>query len=83
MLEQNSCEIESTAAEWDILKNRLLPSLDMNSKYLDVWLRLFTITKIKSECSDVLHIIELLLITPYSNAKLERYSVQRVMQKLI
>ncbi|CAB3999783.1 Hypothetical predicted protein [Paramuricea clavata] len=27
---------------------------------------------LKNECSDVLHIIELLLITPFTNAKLER-----------
>ena len=30
------------------------------------------IEEIKSECSNMLHIIELLLVTPYSNAKLER-----------
>ena len=27
---------------------------------------------VKSQCSDVLHVIELLLITPFTNAKLER-----------
>ena len=72
LLEQNSCKIESITAEWDILKNRLLLSLDTNSKYLDVWLQVFATTNIKSECSNVLHIIELLLIIPYLNDKLER-----------
>lgn len=43
-LEQNPCKTESITAEWGILKNRLLPSLDTNSKYLDVWLQIFTTT---------------------------------------
>ena len=71
-LEQNSCEIESIAAEWNILKNRVSLSLDTNSKCVDVCSRVFTTIEIKSKCSNMLHIIELLLITLYSNAKLER-----------
>ena len=37
-----------------------------------MWSRVFATEEISKECSNVLHIIELLLITPYSNAKLER-----------
>ena len=37
LLEKNDCNVESIPAEWDILKNRLLPSLELNQKYLDVW----------------------------------------------
>ena len=40
-------------------------------KYLDVWQRIFTSPDRKSY-ENVLHLIELLLITPSTNAKLER-----------
>ena len=30
LLEKNDCNAESIPAEWDILKNRLLPSLELN-----------------------------------------------------
>ena len=72
LLEKNDCNIESIPGEWDILKNRLLSSLELNQKYLDVWSGVFATEEISKECSNILHIIELLLITPYANAKLER-----------
>ena len=40
--------------------------------YLDVWQKLLVNESVKSQCSDVLHVIELLLITSFTNAKLER-----------
>ena len=40
--------------------------------YLEVWAKLLTNTSVKEDCSDVLHVIELLLITPFTNAKVER-----------
>ena len=51
LLEQNSCETESIAGEWNILKKRVSPSLETYSKCLDVWSRVFSTTEIKSECS--------------------------------
>ena len=72
LLEKNDCNVESILAEWDILKNVLLPSLELNQKYLNVWSAVFATQEISKECSNVLHIIELLLITPYPNAKLEK-----------
>ena len=53
-------------------ENRLLSSLELNQKYLDVWSGVFATEEISKECSNILHIIQLLLITPYSNAKLEK-----------
>ena len=72
LLEKNDCNVESIPGEWDILKNRLLSSLELNQKYLDVWSGVFATEEISKECSNILHIIQLLLITPYSNAKLEK-----------
>ena len=40
--------------------------------YLEVWKSIFTNDNVKRECKNVLHVIELLLITPFTNAKLER-----------
>ena len=40
--------------------------------YLDVWQKLLVNESVKSQCSEVLHVIKLLLITPFTNAKLER-----------
>ena len=40
--------------------------------YLDVWQKLLVKESVKSQCPNVLHVIELLLITPFSNAKLEQ-----------
>ena len=46
--------------------------VDRDVKYLDVWANVFKNFSLKSQCKDVLHLIELLLITPFTNAKLER-----------
>ena len=40
--------------------------------YLEVWKSIFTNDNVKRECKNVLHVIELLPITPFTNAKLER-----------
>ena len=70
LLENNSCEVAEISAEWDTLKNRLRPLF--HSSYLDVWSGVFTSSEFQEDCANVLHIIELLLITPFSNAKLKR-----------
>jgi len=71
LLEKNSCVIKNVPAEWDILKNKLFQTLSQNQSYLDIWSGVFKNDEFNTECSNILHIIELLLITPYSNAKLE------------
>jgi len=43
-----------------------------NSKYLDIWRNVFNDETIKSECKNVLHVFEIMLITPFTNAKVER-----------
>ena len=73
LLKQNGCQTVNIISQWDILKNSVKPLLkkEKGNKYLDVWSHIFK-SEIKSDCQDVLHIIELLLLTPFSNAKLER-----------
>ena len=49
----------------------MLTSID-SIDYLQTWSKLFKNKDVMSSCSNALHIIRLLLITPFSNAKLER-----------
>ena len=71
---QNGCNIEEIPPEWDCVKAYLEPILKSQTKidYLEVWKSIFTNDNVKRECKNVLHVIELLLITPFTNAKLER-----------
>ena len=39
--------------------------------YINAWQKLLINKSVKSQCSDILHVIELLLITLFTNAKLE------------
>ena len=54
------------------MKNKLFPSLELNRNYLHKLLQVFTANEIKTECSNILHITELLFITLYSKATLQR-----------
>ena len=47
LLAKNSNDIKSIPAEWQILKNKFLPILQLFSKYLDVWSQVFNTDKIK------------------------------------
>lgn len=74
LLVKNGCEIHQLLPEWISLKTHVLPIIKNNPKkfYLKIWQRVFTADLIKEECGNILHIIELLLCTPFTNAKLER-----------
>ena len=43
-----------------------------NEHYLKLWSKVLTNTEIKTECKNVLRIFEILLCTPFTNAKVER-----------
>ena len=76
LLSKNGCNIEEIPPEWDPVKVKayLEPILKSQTKidYLEVWKSIFTNDNVKRECKNVLHVIELLLITPFTNANLER-----------
>ena len=44
----------------------------MKAKHLDIWERIFTNEETVKECDNILHVIKIFLITPFSNGKLER-----------
>ena len=66
--------IEDLQREWIVLKIIVKPIYENNAKakYLDIWGHIFTIEETVKECDNFLHLIEILLITSFSNAKLER-----------
>ena len=74
LLQLNQCVVISIPNEWDVLKAYVLPMLTSidSIDYLRTSLKLFKNKDVMSNCSNVLHIIELLLIMPFSNTKLER-----------
>ena len=74
ILQNNNCKREKISSEWTRLKTFLIPLIANNdkSKYLEIWELVFTNELILRECRNVLDIFELLLICPFTNAKLER-----------
>ena len=73
LLQLNQCVVISIPNEWDVLKAyvlSMLTSID-SIDYLQTWSKRFKNKDVMSSCSNILHIIEL-LITPFSNAKLKR-----------
>ena len=71
---QNGLDTHQISNEWDWLKSYLLSILKWKSKidYLQIWKKTFTNKGIAAEHKNVLHINDILLITPFTNAKLER-----------
>ena len=73
LIEKKGCNVTQIMSEWDRLKLSLSPKLKAGEKdYLKVWKEVFLNEGIQDECKNVLHIIEILLITPFTNAKIER-----------
>ncbi|XP_066915547.1 zinc finger protein 862-like [Clytia hemisphaerica] len=70
---EKKCNVSQISSEWDRLKLSLSPKLKAGEKdYLKVWKEVFSNKGLQDECKNVLHIIEILLITPFTNAKIER-----------
>ena len=74
VLSIDGSNIAEILLEWQVLKGHVTPIVvnDKSAKYLDVWRKIFTNADVRRECRNVLDIIEILLVTPFSNAKLER-----------
>jgi hypothetical protein len=71
---KNGCDVDKAVTEWDTLKTFVQPLVSSNKEitYLEVWKRVLTNDSIKAECENILHLIEILLIIPFTNAKVER-----------
>ena len=71
----NQCNIKNIPNQWSSLKQRVIEikkgcATELN--YLDVWQKLLVNESVKSQCSNILYVIELLLITPFTNTKLQQ-----------
>ena len=73
-LTNNGCDIGQIQREWMTLKTYVTPIRNNSPKviYFEIWKRVFSNEYIVEECKNVLHIFEILLITPFPNARLER-----------
>jgi hypothetical protein len=74
LLTKNKCLTDNIMPEWCTLKSHMFPIVQNNrkTKYLDIWRNVFIDETIKVECKNVLHVFEIMLITPFTNAKVER-----------
>ena len=76
LLQNGKCDTTKILDEWEILKTYVVPMIINNksSGYLEIWKRIFTNHKVKTECMNILHVFEILFITPFTNAKVQRMS---------
>ena len=70
----NGCEVSKVSEEWFTLKAYVTPIVKNHKKvkYHQIWKKIFEDSDLEKECENVLHVIEILLITPFANAKVER-----------
>ena len=75
LLQNNKCDIKKIDSEWLTLKTHMIPVVQIQdrrkSNYLDIWQKIFHNESIKEECKNVLHVFEIMLIVPFTNAKVE------------
>ena len=70
----NKCKIQNISSQLGLLRHRvheIKKGCTMPLNHLDVWKVLLLNESVKTESADVLQIIEILLITLFTNAKLE------------
>ena len=74
VLIHSKCNVQELQNEWTFkdLCQAYMYQNNRNEKYVKLWERIFINEEVLKECKNILHIFELLLITPFSNAKLER-----------
>ena len=69
LLMKNGCDIDKIIPEWDLLKLEVSSVFSgcKKMKYLEVWEKVFN-SDYKDSCKNILHIVELLLITATTSA---------------
>ena len=74
LLRSNGCDVDVLIPEWLALKMHMIPIIKNNPKehYINIWQRVMKSDIISNDCPNILHIIEILLCMPFSNAKLEQ-----------
>ena len=73
LLEKNGCDVSKIPNEWTRLKTYIYPLLhnSPDESYLEVWHRTFINGEAMAECNNIMHIFEILLIVPFTNAIVE------------
>ena len=64
LLISNQCNVKNIPNQWSSLKQRVIEIKKVSAtklNYLDVWQKLLVNKGVKSKCSEVLHVIKLLL----------------------
>lgn len=69
-LTANGCDVEKTERQWDNVKEMVVTTGLKGTNYIDLWAKLFTSSK-KKALKNILHLVEILLVVPVSNALLE------------
>ena len=74
LLGNGKCDMTKIFDELKVWKTYIVFMIINNKSfgYLEIWKRVFTNHKVKTECMNVLHILEILLSTRFTNAKVER-----------
>lgn len=67
----NGRDVEKIEPKWDDVKEMVVTTGLKGTNYIDVWAKLFTSSK-KEALSNILHLVEILLVVPVSNALLQR-----------
>ena len=70
-LENIGCDTSKIDAEWLTLKSYIIP-LIQNQDYLEIWRKVSLNNELKLECKNVLHLFELMVLIPFTVAKVER-----------
>ena len=73
-LQKNGCDVEKALLEWDTLKTFVQPLVSniREITYLEAWTRILTNDSAQKDCENIFHVIEILLVTPFTDAKVER-----------
>ena len=69
----NGCEVSKVLEEWLTLKAHIIQIVKNHKKVKchQIWKKVFENSDLKKECENVLHVIKILLIIPFTNAKVE------------
>ena len=71
LLCSNDCDVTKIECEWHELKQLVVTTGLKSMTYVDVWAKIFRSPK-KESLRNILHVAEVLLVVPISNATLER-----------
>ena len=74
LLKKYGCDVTKISSEWTCLKTYIFLMLhnSPNESYLEIWHRIFTNNEVMAEYQNIMHIFEILMIVPFTNAIVER-----------